>query len=99
MVTADVTADDATEYRRRVARSLKNESQFSIPSPGPAPADDDEEEEEVELVRNVIWGTDGATTGVAFGREHIWRTTGALNGVFVSVIRLNEVLARRVGCF
>ena len=82
---------------------MKNESQFSIPSPGPAPADEEEEEEEeeeeVELARSVIRGTDGATTGVAFGREHIWRTTGPLNGALVSVIRLNEVLARRVGCF
>lgn len=75
---------------------MKNESQFSFAPSTPAPADDDEE---VELARSVIRGTDGAITGVALGREHIWRTTGALNGVFASVIRFNEVLARRVGCF
>lgn len=66
VVAAEVRIEDATEYRRRVARSLKNESQVSFESSDPALA-----EEEVELTRCVIRDTDGITVGLECGREHI----------------------------
>lgn len=67
VVTTEVTADDATEYLRRVARSLKNEFQSNLASfIGGA--------EEVEFARTVVRSTHEAGIELFCGRKLVWRS-------------------------